>query len=181
MSSTLHLLLQLVDQPRLTRSNICVFFVGTMISLLIPMSVFFSSFVYSSMVYTSSHHELPTAWVHRHSLCPRLRRYWWKLDHITPIYVLLMTFPWSFSSRHVKAVGECTWDYDNAFGDGMNSNLSRLDILSDKRGQEHMEFEMADCTSWMITLLGNPPSLIQWTETQNVEMSHIMAHGESHK
>ena len=42
----------------------------------------------------------------------------------------------------MKGAGEPTWDYEDALGGGM-MDLSRLDIWGGKRGQEHLEFEMA--------------------------------------
>ncbi|KAF8436607.1 hypothetical protein L210DRAFT_3548627 [Boletus edulis BED1] len=44
--------------------------------------------------------------------------------------------------KDMKGVGEPTWDYEGALGDGM-MDLSRQDIWGGKLGQEHLEFEMA--------------------------------------
>lgn len=42
----------------------------------------------------------------------------------------------------MKGQGEVTWDYEEALGGGM-VDLTRLDIWGGKKGQEHLEFEMA--------------------------------------
>ena len=43
----------------------------------------------------------------------------------------------------MKGVGDTTWDYENALGDGL-MDLSRDDIWGGELGKVHFEFEMAE-------------------------------------
>lgn len=70
-----------------------------------------------------------------------------KLDHITesnlrPLDDLFRDHLLQGVLKNMKGAGEPTWDYEDALGDGM-MDLSRSDIWGGKRGQEHLEFELA--------------------------------------
>lgn len=70
-----------------------------------------------------------------------------KLDHITnpdlrPLDDLLRDHFHQCVLNKMKGGGETRWDYYEALGDGM-LDLSRLDIWGGKRGQGHLEFELA--------------------------------------
>ncbi|KAF8738560.1 hypothetical protein AX14_011042 [Amanita brunnescens Koide BX004] len=70
-----------------------------------------------------------------------------KLDHITdpnlrPLDDLLRDHFHQCVLNKMKGEGEPRWDYDRALGDGM-LDLSRSDIWGGKRGQGHLEFELA--------------------------------------
>jgi len=70
-----------------------------------------------------------------------------KLDHITdpnlrPLDDLLLDHFHQCVLNKMKGEGEPRWDYYKALGDGM-LDLSRLDVWGGKRGQGHLEFELA--------------------------------------
>jgi hypothetical protein len=70
-----------------------------------------------------------------------------KLDHIAdsnlrPLDDLLRDNFLQGVLKNMKGEGDPTWDYEEALGGGM-IDLSRLDVWGGKKGQEHLEFEMA--------------------------------------
>jgi len=98
----------------------------------------------------SSHHESPQ---HGYAVIPFVPGYddiagnVLKLDHIAdsnlhPLDDLLCDHFLQCVLKNMKGTGEPTWDYKDALGGGI-MDLLRLDIRGGKKGQEHLEFEMA--------------------------------------
>ena len=115
---------------------------GITTSLLsIPMFVFFFSLSTVSVL-TMSSHVIPFVPGYDDIAGNVL-----KLDHIAdsnlrPLDDLFRDHFLQCMLKNMKGTGEPTWDYEDVLGGGM-MDLSRLDIWGGKRGQEHLEFEMA--------------------------------------
>lgn len=96
----------------------------------------------------SSHHDFPQR---GYAVIPFVPGYddiagnFLKLDHISdsnlrPLDDLFRDHFLQGVLKNMKGTGEPNWDYEEALS---SMDLSRLDIWGGKRGQEHLEFEIA--------------------------------------